>query len=77
MPARHLDMVRWGDAKTEYAKPTRRANSHWDAATQTVVIDAPSNYDNGRTFNPEINQVFPIPVTAFNGSVNLVQNKGY
>ena len=75
MPARHLDMVRWGDAKTEYAKPTRRVNSHWDAATKTVVIDAPTNYDNGRTFNPEINHVFPIPVTAFNGSVNLKQNK--
>lgn len=77
MPARHLDMVRWGDAKTEYAKPTRRANSHWDATAKQVVIDPPTNYDNGRTFDPEINQVFPIPVTAFNGSVGLVQNKGY
>ena len=41
------------------------------------VIDAPSNYDNGRTFDPVINQVFPIPVTAFNGTVNLTQNQGY
>ena len=76
MPSRHLDMVRWGDAKETYAKPTQRVNSHWDYDLQ-VVIDAPSNYDNGRTFDPVINQVFPIPVTAFNGTVNLTQNQGY
>lgn len=75
MPARHLDMVRWGDAQTEYAKPTRRANSHWDAATQTVAIDAPTNYDAGRKFDPQINHVFPIPASAFDGAVNLKQNK--
>ena len=77
MPSRHLDMVRWGDAKETYAKPTQRVNSHWDYDLQQVVIDAPSNYDNGRTFDPVINQVFPIPVTAFNGTVNLTQNQGY
>ena len=77
MPSRHLDMVRWGDAKEAYAEPTRRVNSHWDSATQTVVIDEPSDYDQGRTFDPVINQVFPIPVTAFNGTVNLKQNIGY
>ena len=60
-----------------YAKPTQRVNSHWDYDLQQVVIDAPSNYDNGRTFDPVINQVFPIPVTAFNGTVNLTQNQGY
>ena len=52
-------------------------NSHWDYDLQQVVIDAPSNYDNGRTFDPVINQVFPITVTAFNGTVNLTQNQGY
>ena len=77
MPSRHLDMVRWGDAKEAYAEPTRRVNSHWDSETQTVVIDEPSDYDQGRTFDPVINQVFPIPVTAFNGTVNLKQNIGY
>lgn len=77
MPSRHLDMVRWGDAKETYAKPTQRVNSHWDYDLQQVVIDAPSNYDNGRTFDPVINQVFSIPVTAFNGTVNLTQNQGY
>ena len=44
---------------------------------QQVVIDAPSNYANGRTFDPVINQVFPIPVTALNGTVNLTQHQGY
>lgn len=77
MPSRHIDLVRWGDAKEVYAKPTRRVNSHYDWATQSVVIDGESNYDNGRTFDPVYNQVFPIPITAFDGTVNLVQNLGY
>lgn len=77
MPSRHLDLVRWGDAKEVYAKPTRRVNSHWDQDKKEVVIDAPSNYDSGRKFDPQINQVFPIPVRAFEGTVNLMQNKGY
>lgn len=77
MPSRHLDMVRWGDAREAYAQPTRRANSHWDSTLNQVVIDEPSNYDNGRTFDPAVHHVFPIPVTAFDGTVNLKQNKGY
>lgn len=75
MPSRHLDMVRWGDAQTEYAKPTRRVNSHWDYTTSKVVVDPPTTYDSGRKFNPQINHVFPIPQTAFAGAVNLKQNK--
>ncbi len=77
MPSRHLDLVRWGDAKEVYAQPTRRIKSHWDYATEQVVIDGPENYDSGRHFDPQINQVFPIPIQAFEGTVYLQQNKGY
>ncbi len=77
MPSRHIDLIRWGDAEKTYAQPTWRINSHYDSATGTVVIDSPSKYDNGRTFDPVVNQVFPIPAAAFDGSVNLKQNIGY
>lgn len=77
MPSRFVDLVRWGDAKAVCAEPTYGLASHWDAATETVVIDGPVIYDNGRTFNPEVNHVFPIPSAAFEGSINLVQNNGY
>ncbi len=77
MPSRHLDMVRWGDAEKEYAKPTEKLLSHFDIITGTVVIDGPAHYDEGRKFDPNKNHVFPIPVKAFNGTVNLKQNIGY
>lgn len=77
MPSRHLDLVRWGDAQEAYAQPTQKLPSHWDEASGKVVIDAPVNYDEGRNFNPEIHNVFPIPSYAFDGSVNLKQNIGY
>lgn len=77
MPSRHIDMVRWGDAQSEYAKPTRRANSHWDSNERVVVLDSPTNYDEGRTFNPKIHHVFPIPASALDGAINLEQNIGY
>lgn len=77
MPSRHLDLVRWGDAKEVYAKPTEKLVSHFDPSTRKVVIDGPVHYDEGRNFDPQKNQVFPIPIKAFEGSVNLKQNKGY
>lgn len=77
MPSRHIDLIRWGDAKETYAKPTQKITSHYDAATKTVVIDGPVNFDEGRIFDPVVNQVFPIPARAFSGSVNLKQNQGY
>ena len=84
MPSRHIDLIRWGDAKETYAKPTQKMKFHvdWDGNwsnyyTAPVVIDGPENYDEGRTFDPEINQVFPIPAKAFDGTINLKQNIGY
>lgn len=75
MPSRHIDLVRWGDAEQTYAKPTEKITSHWDGTK--VVIDDPVHYDEGRTFNPKKDHVFPIPAKAFDGAVNLKQNKGY
>lgn len=77
MPSRFVDLVRWGDAQEVCAQPTYGVSSHWDSATQSVVVDGPVQYDSGRTFNPSVNHVFPIPAAALEGSVNLVQNQGY
>ena len=77
MPSRHIDLIRWGDAKETYAKPTQKIVSHYDYDTGTVVVDGPANFDEGRTFDPVVNQVFPIPSRAFDGAVNLKQNQGY
>ena len=77
MPSRHLDLVRWGDAQTVYAQPTKKVNSHWDADKGIVVIDSPTNHDDGRSYNPKINHVFPIPTSALDGTVYLKQNIGY
>ena len=51
--------------------------SHYDYSSNTVVIDGVQNFDEGRTFDPVINQVFPIPAKAFDGTINLKQNIGY
>jgi hypothetical protein len=77
-PSRHLDVVRWGDAKTAYNKPTRGVTF-----VQGTVVDAPVTVTGTveiygpRTFNPVTNHVFPIPEQAFEGTVNLKQNIGY
>lgn len=77
MPSRFVDIVRWGDAQKICAEPTYGLASHWDANSQTVVIDGPVKYDEGRTFDPEKNHVFAIPAAAFDGSMELKQNQGY
>ena len=77
MPSRHIDMVRWGDAQAAYAKPAQKVVSHWDYDTSKVIIDGVEDLDKPRQFDPVINQVFPIPISAFDGTVNLKQNKGY
>lgn len=77
-PSRHLDLIRWKDAKDAYNKPTYGITSTYDSGTGIVTISPTPNLLNGpRQFNPEIHHVFPIPAKAFAGSVNLKQNKGY
>lgn len=75
-PSRHLDLVRWGDAQREYAKPLH--------GVKTILQDY-NTFDRveeieiwpARTFNPKVNHVFPIPSAEIAKSKNLKQNQGY
>lgn len=76
-PSRHLDLVRWGDAKTAYAKPLHGIISSTDGMKITSIQEC--EIWPARNFDPIKNQVFPIPdseVKKSNGG-NLKQNKGY
>ena len=77
MPSRHIDLIRWGDAQKVYAEPTLKVTSSYNWSTGNVDVVTDVHYDEGRKFDPVINQVFPLPLKAFDGSVNMVQNKGY
>lgn len=77
MPSRHIDLIRWGDAQKVYAEPTLKVTSSYNWSTYQVDVVTDVHYDEGRTFDPVKNQVFPLPLKAFDGSVNMVQNIGY
>ena len=76
-PSRHLDLVRWGDAQTVYAKPLHGIVTTTDGTTITSVTE--KEIWPQRTFDPVKNQVFAIPASEINKSVlhNLKQNMGY
>jgi len=72
---RHLDLVRWGDAKDAYAQPLHgyKVNLGGNGIESLEVIEVwPA-----RTFNPLVHHVFPIPAREVAKSKNLTQNKGY
>lgn len=75
-PSRHIDLVRWHDAKEVYAKPLHGITSEYDRATGRYTIVEKEIWP-ARNFNPEINHVFPIPDKEVKNSRNLKQNKGY
>jgi len=61
---RHRDLVRWGDAQTVYAQPLHgySGDEIWPA----------------RTFNPEVNDVWPVPQTEIESSGGVIkQNQGW
>jgi SusD family. len=61
---RHFDLVRWGDAQAAYAKPLEHADGH-------IIYQ-------GRTFNPAIHNVWPIPPEEIRVSKGtLTQNQGW
>lgn len=61
---RHWDLVRWGDAKEKYAEPLLHADGH-------VIYE-------GRTFDPEVHHVWPIPLEEIQASKGtLTQNEGW
>ena len=82
-PSRFLDLIRWGDAATVFNNPTHGCkfttvySNDTDEGTVTIDYANPTKLFDARTFDPAINHVTPIPNRAFNGTTNLVQNKGY
>jgi len=61
---RHLDLVRWGDAQSTYAKALHKADGS---------IVSP-----GRTFNPAVHNVWPVPSNEItNGGGVITQNEGW
>lgn len=72
---RHLDLVRWGDAKDAYAQPLHgyKVNLSGNTIASLDVIEVwPA-----RSFNPSVHHVFPIPNREIAKGVNLKQNLGY
>jgi hypothetical protein len=72
---RHLDLVRWGDAKAVYANSLHgyKVNLAAGKISSLEVIEVwPS-----RTFDPAKHNVFPIPTREIAKGVNLKQNQGY
>ena len=79
---RMLDLLRWGVAK-QYVEPVL----HGYKASPKTGITIPQSKDdlnideiivwNTRTFNPNVNHVFPIPANEISKGKNLKQNIGY
>lgn len=75
-PSRHLDLVRWGTAQAEYAKPLHgvktflKENGSFDRVEVVEIWPA-------RSFNPSVHHVFPIPQADISRSKNLKQNLEY
>ena len=75
-PSRHLDLVRWGIAQEEYAKPLHGVRT---------ILDANGSFDRvevieiwpSRNFDPNKHHVFPIPQADISKSKVLKQNQGY
>lgn len=72
---RHLDLVRWGDAKDVYAQPLHGYKVNLSGNTITS-LDIKEVWP-ARTFNPSVHHVFPIPNREIAKGVNLKQNLGY
>ena len=76
LPSRHIDLVRWGIAKEEYAKSLHGVKTHLKSdgtfdRVEIIEIWPPRN------FNPSIHHVFPIPQADISKSKKLAQNQGY
>ncbi|WP_423127919.1 RagB/SusD family nutrient uptake outer membrane protein [Gaoshiqia sp. Z1-71] len=72
---RHLDLVRWGDAKTAYAQALHgfKVNLSGNSVASLDIIEVwPA-----RNFDPAKHHVFPIPTREIAKGVNLKQNQGY
>ena len=72
---RHLDLVRWGDAKDVYAKSLNGYKVNL-AAGKVASLDVIEVWPT-RTFDPSKHHVFAIPTREIAKGVNLKQNLGY
>jgi hypothetical protein len=66
----HFDLVRWGDAEATYAQPLYHAYALDNGSPKQIYA--------GRTFNPAIHHVWPIPpdeIAVSKGT--LTQNEGW
>ncbi len=72
---RHLDLVRWGDAKEAYAKPLHGYKVNLTGTTITSLEEI--EVWPARNFNPAVHHVFPIPNVEIAKGINLKQNQGY
>ncbi|GHT19619.1 membrane protein [Bacteroidia bacterium] len=81
MPSRHLDLVRWGDAKAIYAQPLHGYAVKWKTVDDNPWVFDPSEKIEvwqARTFDPVKNQVFAIPQSIISKSDGILkQNKDY
>jgi hypothetical protein len=80
LPSRHLDMVRWGDAKNAYAeKKYGYAVKFKTEGGDNYVFDNSEKVEvwASRTFDPVKNQVFPITQSVIESAKNLKQNLDY
>ncbi len=76
-PSRHLDLVRWGDAQEVYAQPAYGVDYTINADNSVTIRKSATPAWPARSFNPQINHVFPIPEKAVSSSLTLKQNQGY
>lgn len=71
---RHLDLIRWGDAQAAYAKPATGRN-HFNKTDPDSDFEVYEVWP-GRTFNPQIHHVWPIPPNTIAIS-GIPQNQGW
>lgn len=75
-PSRHIDLVRWGDAQSTYAKPLHGVKTILNSDGTFNRVEKVQIWPS-RTFNPNMHHVFPIPSQEIDKSKNLTQNQGY
>ena len=77
---RMLDLIRWGIAKEYVEKPLRGYSVKALVSTPVTIDDLEISIIEAwpqRTFDVNVNHVFPIPQDEIAQSKNLKQNKGY
>lgn len=71
---RHIDLIRWGDAAEVYARPATGRN-HFNKTDPDSEFEVYETWS-GRSFNPNIHHVWPIPPNTIAIS-GIQQNEGW